>query len=289
MTTIVSTAMKDRIQASLVKMPAILANGRPRVVVLSYHSVRPSSGAGGTTPEALESHMRWLCRMCEVVPLHAILGHARRRQGSLPTVSVTFDDGFADNYTNAMPILLRHDIPATFFVATGLIDRDPSVLELASKWGGWPEEGATLTWEQIREMRRAGMEFGAHGHRHVPLGPLNVEDARADLSTSKRILEDRLEESIASVAFPYGRPRRHVTLETLALAEDLGFQLGAMVLHRGVRADDRPLGIPRFVIGADSTEMLRAKVVGSFDVMGLWQERAPLWAVRIVAGRHFLA
>jgi peptidoglycan/xylan/chitin deacetylase (PgdA/CDA1 family) len=223
------------------------------------------------------------------VPLYEILEHARRRQGHRATVSVTFDDGFADNYTNAMPILLRYEIPATFFVATGLIDRDPSVLELASKWGGWPEEGATLTWEQIREMRRAGMEFGAHGHRHVPLGPLNAEDAHADLSTSKRILEDRLEEPIASVAFPYGRPRRHVTLETLELAEELGFQLGAMVLHRGVRADDSPLGIPRFVIGADSTEMLRAKVVGSFDVMGLWQERAPLWAVRIVAGKHFLA
>jgi peptidoglycan/xylan/chitin deacetylase (PgdA/CDA1 family) len=283
------TTMKERIQASLVKMPPTHANGRPRVVVLSYHSVRPSSGAGGTSPDALESHMRWLRRTCEVVPLYEILEHARRRQGHRATVSVTFDDGFADNYTNAMPILLRYEIPATFFVATGLIDRDPSVLELASKWGGWPEEGATLTWEQIREMRRAGMEFGAHGHRHVPLGPLNAEDAHADLSTSKRILEDRLEEPIASVAFPYGRPRRHVTLETLELAEELGFQLGAMVLHRGVRADDSPLGIPRFVIGADSTEMLRAKVVGSFDVMGLWQERAPLWAVRIVAGKHFLA
>jgi hypothetical protein len=62
-----------------------------------------------------------------------------------------------------------------------------------------------------------------------------------------------------------------------------------MVLHRGVRADDSPLGIPRFVIGSDSTEMLRAKVVGSFDLMGLWQERAPLWAIRITAGKHFLA
>jgi hypothetical protein len=80
-----------------------------------------------------------------------------------------------------------------------------------------------------------------------------------------------------------------VTSETLGLAEELGFQLGAMVLHRGVRAGDHPLGIPRFVIGADSTEMLRAKVVGSFDIMGLYQERAPLWAVRIVAGKHFLA
>jgi peptidoglycan/xylan/chitin deacetylase (PgdA/CDA1 family) len=198
--------MKERIQASLVKMPPIHANGRLRVVALSYHSVRPSSRAGGTMPDALESHMRLLRRTCEVVPLNEILGRARRRQGHRPTVSVTFDDGFADNYTNAMPILLRYEIPATFFVPTGLIDRDPSVLELASKWGGWPEEGATLTWEQIREMRRAGMEFGAHGHRHIPLGPLKAEDAHADLSTSKRILEDRLEEPIPSVAYPLRAP-----------------------------------------------------------------------------------
>jgi peptidoglycan/xylan/chitin deacetylase (PgdA/CDA1 family) len=65
--------------------------------------------------------------------------------------------------------------------------------------GGWPEEGETLTWEQIREMRRLGMEFGAHGHRHVSLGPLNAEEAH---TTSKRILEDRREEPIGSVAFP---------------------------------------------------------------------------------------
>jgi peptidoglycan/xylan/chitin deacetylase (PgdA/CDA1 family) len=289
MKSIVSTAIKERIQASLAMMPPTRANGTPRVVVLSYHSVSQSSGAGATSTDALESHMRWLRQTCEVVPLNEIPDRARRRQGHRPTVSVTFDDGFADNYTNAMPILLRYEIPATFFVPTGLIDRDPSVLELASKWGGWPEDGATLTWEQIREMRRAGMVFGAHGHRHIPLGPLNAKDAHADLSTSKRILEDRLEEPIPYVAFPYGRPRRHVTLETLVLAEELGFQFGAMVLHRGVRGDDSPLGIPRFVIGGDSTQMLRAKVVGSFDLMGLYQERAPLWVVRIVAGRHFLA
>jgi peptidoglycan/xylan/chitin deacetylase (PgdA/CDA1 family) len=208
----------------------------------------------------------------------------RRCRGELPAVSVTFDDGFAAT-TNAA---VRLDIPATFFVATGVIDRDDAVLEAAAKWAGWPPEGATLSWEQIREMRRAGMEIGAHGHRHVPLGPLSEDEARADLSTSKHILEDRLEEPILAVAFPYGRPRRHVSAVTLQLAEQIGFRHGAMVLYRGVRADDRPLGLPRFVIADDSIEMVRAKVLGSFDVMGLWQERAPLWAVRVVAGKHFL-
>jgi peptidoglycan/xylan/chitin deacetylase (PgdA/CDA1 family) len=289
MRAILSTAAKRRIQAALVTLPPIHVRNGPRVVVLSYHSIHSSSGMGGTRPDAFDSHMRWLRQTCDVVPLSEILDHARCQEDRRPIVSVTFDDGFADNYTQAMPILLQHDIPATFFLATGLIDRDPSVLALAAGWGGWPQHGSILTWDEIRRMRRAGMVFGAHGHRHVSLGPMSDAEARADLSTSKRILEEHLEEPIDAVAFPYGRPRRHVSQRTLELANELGFQIGVTVLYRGVRPDDQPLGIPRFAVSDDSVDMVRAKIFGSFDIMGLWQERAPLWAVRVVAGKHFLA
>ena len=180
MNNLVSVDAKWRVQTALAKVPAVRLHGTtPRVVVLSYHSISSSPrGSGTTTPEALESHMRWLRRHCDVVPLVDVRARTLDR-GPRPAVAVTFDDGFADNFSQALPILVRYEIPATFFIATGLIDRDPDVLASAS-WTGWREDGSTLTWPQIGKMRRAGMTFGAHGHRHVPLALLSDADAYED-------------------------------------------------------------------------------------------------------------
>lgn len=284
---VVSTKAKWKVQLALTYVPAWHLHPEPRVVVLSYHSIHPSPRASGTTsPELFDAHLRWLRRHCDVVPLVKISQRILNGSGR-PTVAITFDDGFADNYLAALPILLRHEVPATFFLATGLIDRDPNVL--SQSWSGWQENGSTLTWPQILEMRRQGMEFGAHGHRHVPLALLTDDEAREDLDTSKAILEKRLEQQIDAVAFPFGRPRRHVSARTLEIAKEVGFDRGFLVLYRRVLSRDSPLGIPRFVVNDDPVEMIRAKVKGAFDMMGLYQERAPLWAVRIIAGKHFVA
>jgi peptidoglycan/xylan/chitin deacetylase (PgdA/CDA1 family) len=284
---VVSTDAKRKVQLALTYIPAWHLHPKPRVVVLSYHSIHPSARESGTTsPELFEAHLRWLRRHCDVVPLLKISQRVLNGSGR-PTVAITFDDGFADNYLTALPILLRHEIPATFFLATGLVDRDPSVL--SRSWSGWQESGSTLTWPQVLEMRRNGMEFGAHGHRHVPLALLTDEEAREDLHTSKAILEKRLEQQIDAVAFPFGRPRRHVSTRTLKIAKEVGFDRGYLVLYRRVLSRDSPLGIPRFVVNDDPVGMVRAKVLGALDMMGLYQERAPLWAVRIIAGKHFIA
>lgn len=283
----ISTAAKRKVQSAIARIPPVPIRSLRRVVVLAYHSVRPDPSDQGTRPESLEAHVRWLTAACEIVPLEDVLTRARRRDQTKPVVAVTFDDGFGDNHTYAFPILRRFGVPATFFLATGLIERDPRVLR--SAWDGWREEGSTLTWQQVREMRHGGMSFGSHGHSHASLARLDDETTLAELETSKQILEERLDEPITSIAYPLGRPRRHVSERTLQLAAVAGYELGAMVLHRRVLPSDAELGIPRFVVNDDTVQTLRAKVLGSFDVMGLWQERAPLWAVRFVAGKHFVA
>lgn len=282
----ISIATKRKVQSVLTRIPPVPLRSRRRVVVLAYHSVRPDPSDQGTKPASLEAHLRWVSANCEIVPLDAVPALARQGDRTRPAVAVTFDDGFADNHEYAYPILRRFGVQATFFVATGLIDRDPFVVQKG--WEGWKDEGSTLTWDQAREMQHGGMSFGAHGHSHANLARLDDETALAELEKSKRILEDHLEQRISSVAYPLGRPRRHVSVRTLELAAMAGYELGAMVLHRRVLSSDAELGIPRFVINDDTVQTLRAKVLGSFDAMGVWQERAPLWAVRLVAGRHFV-
>jgi len=102
-----------------------------RALVLVYHRIVGTVGnrewrtgfERGVSASNFERHMEFLRRRMRPVPL-AELADAVRRGRSLPerTVCVTFDDGYRDNYTDAFPILRRHGIPATVFVATAYME-----------------------------------------------------------------------------------------------------------------------------------------------------------------------
>src|SRR3954470_6150231 len=96
-----------------------------RLSVLAYHRVlaeRDPLLAGEPSAAEFEHRMRWVKANFEVL----LLGEAVRalREGRLPrrSLCITFDDGYADNYRIALPILRRLALPATFFVATGFLD-----------------------------------------------------------------------------------------------------------------------------------------------------------------------
>ncbi|MGQ0652119.1 MAG: polysaccharide deacetylase family protein [Betaproteobacteria bacterium] len=93
--------------------------------ILIYHRVLPEADslrADEFTAENFALHMRLLARWCTPLPLREAVGMLRN--GGLPAraVCVTFDDGYADNVTVALPILRARGVPATFFVATGFLD-----------------------------------------------------------------------------------------------------------------------------------------------------------------------
>lgn len=272
----------DRVGRFLRALPQKSAT-TARLVVLCYHSVHPSASfPTRTSPGLFEEHIRWLRKACELVTFSEVARGVDVADRTRPTVAVTFDDGYADNFTHAFPILARFQIPATFFVATGLIERDPDVLA-ARSWLGWREPGSTMTWDQLREMRDAGMTIGSHGHLHVAPSHLHDGELIVDLERSKQTLENQLGEPVTTLAYPKGRPRRDVLARSVEAATNVGYKAGAAILLRGVRPSDGPMLIPRFPIAQDDLDTLRAKVSGRLDLIGAAQEHAPLSLLRLVS------
>jgi peptidoglycan/xylan/chitin deacetylase (PgdA/CDA1 family) len=136
-------------------------------------------------------------------------------------------------------------------------------------------------------MAAAGMQIGAHTYSHPNLAQIDSGHATAELTLSKDILEDRLGREIDALAYPYGKPGRAYTPETVRIATEAGYRRAVSVLFRGVRMSDSPLEIPRFFIQMDSMEVFGHKVAGWWDIVGSWQEKAPRWAARLISPVDF--
>ncbi len=101
------------------------AGPRARLSILVFHRVLPQPDPlfpGETHAASFDAMLGWLRQCCQVLPLDEAV--RRLGQGNLPAraAAITFDDGYADNHDVAMPILQRHGLSATFFVATGFLD-----------------------------------------------------------------------------------------------------------------------------------------------------------------------
>lgn len=112
-----------------------------------------------------------------------------RRAEPLPVkaVAITFDDGHASNFTEALPILKKYGMRAMFFVTTG--------------WIGKP---GMLTWEQLGSLQSEGMEIGSHTVNHPIPVDLSEEDLRGELVKSKRALDASLLSPVLSLSSPTG-------------------------------------------------------------------------------------
>jgi peptidoglycan/xylan/chitin deacetylase (PgdA/CDA1 family) len=131
-----------------------------------------------------DEQMAALAHTGNVVSLEAAL-QALRDEPHEPCIAVTFDDGTADLVDVALPILVRHRIPSTWYLATSFIDEQRPF-----------ESGPPLTWPAVREACSTGfVSIGSHTHRHRLL------DRAADTEVA-----DELDRSIGSITENVGSP-----------------------------------------------------------------------------------
>jgi peptidoglycan/xylan/chitin deacetylase (PgdA/CDA1 family) len=101
------------------------AGGRGRLSTLIFHRVHASPDPmfpGEPDARRFDAICGWLANWFNVLPLDEALVRLRQRTLPARAACITFDDGYADNHDVALPILRRHRLPATFFIATGFLD-----------------------------------------------------------------------------------------------------------------------------------------------------------------------
>src|SRR5438874_6071150 len=194
----------------------------PRALsVLAYHRVLaehdPLLPAEPNAAE-FEARMRWVKENFKVLALPEAV--QRLRDDTLPkrALAITFDDGYADNYRVALPILKRLELPATFFIATGFLD------------GGCMFNDVAI--EAVRRATEPDLWLDDLGLGHHPLAS---DESRAD--TIHRILE----------SLKYFRPeRRHKT--ALEIARRVGARVPTNLMM--TIAEVRSLHAAGMTIGA---------------------------------------
>ncbi|GAC1337728.1 MAG: hypothetical protein NVSMB29_02520 [Candidatus Dormibacteria bacterium] len=211
------------------------------VPVLMYHYIRvappndPLGFALSVTPADFAAQMDLLARDgFHPVSMHdALLGVQRREALSAHPIVITFDDGYADFATTAVPILQQHGFTATDFVVSGFLTRSSQFMTAA----------------QVQSVAVQGMTVGDHTVTHANLPSLSSSDALFQLQASRAALRQLTGQAVSDFAYPYGA----VDGRTAALVQQAGFEDGLTTSPGVVTAGPSPFTLPRVrVSGGES-------------------------------------
>jgi peptidoglycan/xylan/chitin deacetylase (PgdA/CDA1 family) len=199
--------------APVISKPAVDQNAQ--VVIFGYHRFVNSVKRPDTeiTPAAFEAQMQELKnKNISVIPMQDFLAW-RRGEKAIPSKSaiITFDDGWKSQHEVAWPILKKFNYPVTLFIYTEGVKP------------GHFSGGESMSWEQLAEMRDAGVDIQGHTATHSDLRKPYDKVAKKKLSPeeyeqwldkeingSKQMIEQKLGVKVNCFAVPYGFHNAHI-------------------------------------------------------------------------------
>jgi peptidoglycan/xylan/chitin deacetylase (PgdA/CDA1 family) len=120
-----------------------------------------------------------------------------------------------------------------------------------------------MTSAQVRSLRRAGMQIGAHTVTHPILAALPAAEARREIADSQRFLQDLLAEPVRLFAYPNGKPGRDFSNETVQIVRDLGFSAALSTSPGAAGPGSDLFRIPRYTPWDRSRLRFGARLLGN--------------------------
>ncbi len=225
-----------------------VAGGRVPVAILFYHRIADDAANDWTVSNrTFARQIRWLQAHFDLVSLEEAQQRVRRGVNRRRCVSITFDDGYADNCREAIPRLIKEQIPCTYFVTLrNVLDGRPFAHDLGQ---GTPPAPNTL--EQLKAMAAAGIEIGAHTYSHPDLGTL-VDRRRLyeEVVTAGEELQAALGRRVRYFAFPFGL-HANLNREAFGMAHRAGYE-GVCSAYGGLNfPGDDAFHLQRIPVGDD--------------------------------------
>ena len=281
-------------------------NERGKLLVFIFHRVLETPDSLlASEPDAttFDWMIRFISSTFNVLPFGTAIERLKNCDLPAAAACITFDDGYRDNYTVALPILQRYDVKATFFIATGflgggrmwnddVIEAVRSSCESIVDWSEFglgshdlstlparrqslgviigqlkyfPHEKRTtiarqlarqvgisdfsnlmMSCDEVRGLRAAGMEIGAHTRSHPILSGITDEQAMAEIGGGKADLEAILGEPVDVFAYPNGNPDHDLTARDVQLIASVGFRAAATTAWGIATPQTDVFMIPRF-------------------------------------------
>jgi peptidoglycan/xylan/chitin deacetylase (PgdA/CDA1 family) len=214
---------------------------RKGVPLLMYHHV--TNELNGTalaklrvSPKSFARQLDWLLdHGYQAVSLSQALSPDRPAK----PVVLTFDDGYANFYEEAWPLIRERGMKATVFIVTGVVDG-------TNQWDlekGEPLE-SLLSRAQVLELASQGVEFGGHSHNHRDLTSLDDRGLMREITGCQKVLSDLLGQPARSFSYPFG----HFNAKVQEATVRAGFTMACTTRPGKVAGSTDRLEMPRIIV-----------------------------------------
>lgn len=254
-----------RLDRALTLTVNLIGRGRRAgIPILMYHGIRNEFGnrhpyfETNTSPAQFAAQMRHLHENgYRSIGLEDAIDVAGRAAQSERRVVVTFDDGYRDFYREAVPVLAKYGFTATVFVVSGFAQR--------AQHAASPDH---MTWNEIREIARAGIAIGSHTVSHCDLRKLASSCLLYEVAESKRMIENEIGTAIDSFAYPFAFPEPdfHWHRSLRSHLRDCGYRLGVCTSIGTLQKGSDPFFLPRIPVNThDDRRLFDAKLKGAYN------------------------
>jgi len=265
----------DRFITLYVRTPLVSITGMmdgPCIPVLVYHSISDNLFGMShpyrqinTSSRQFSRQMRWLKEQgYESIDLKTMWSYLESGTNLNKKVVITFDDGYRDLFTEALPLMKQLGFTATVFLISDRIQDSSLKIEGADY----------LTWSDVRTLVAEEFQIGSHTATHADLRSSGPEQIEYEVGYSKEAIEQRTGTSVTSFAYPFPFPEHdkrfaHYLADTLA---NFGYEYGlSSIIGRTHTTSDRFM-IPRLAVNSwDDSPLFRAKLEGYYDWVHLPQ------------------